>query len=258
MTRDLKEVSKEVSEFYDHLHQIITFPGNSVQSYRTAEIGPTHEDIIVDSALQPGMKVLDAGCGLGAFDYYAASKINCDITAITFSPKELEKAKKFYADKQVKGKLVYRLADFHFMRDTFADDTFDMVMFLESFEHAYDKEKVLRDAYALLKKGGSLFIKFHFLLWLNADGREAEFNASVKSETDNFRIFSHVTLPDFIKLVQQIGFLPVVIKVPGIQFDFYKASMDNIAIVNKNMPGFNYSQPNFQVTQCYNVLLKKA
>ena len=257
MTRDLKEVSKEVSSFYDNLHEIITFPGNSVQSYRTAEIGPTHDDIINDSGLKPGMKVLDAGCGLGAFDYYAASKIDCDITAITFSPGELKKATNFYGGKPVKGKLNYKLADFHFMRDNFADDTFDLVMFLESFEHAYDKEKVLRDAYALIKSGGSLFLKYHFLLWLNANGREDAFNASVKSETDNFRTFSHITLPDFIKLVQQIGFMPLVIKLPGIQFDFYKASMDNIEIVNKNMPGFNYQQPDFQVSQCYNVLLKK-
>ena len=258
MAHDLKEVSKEVSVFYDNLHEIISFPGNSVQSYRTTEIGPTHEDIINDSGLKAGMKVLDAGFGLGAFDYYAASKIDCDITAISFSPKELEKATKFYGGKPVKGKLAYKLGDFHFMRDSFADNTFDLVMFLESFEHAYDKEKVLRDAYALLKSGGSLFLKFHFLLWLNAQGREDAFNASVKSETDNFRIFTHITMPDFIKLVQQIGFMPVVIKLPSIQFDFYKASMDNIAIVNKNMPGFNYEQPNFQVTQCYNVLLKKA
>src|ERR1019366_890721 len=99
MARDLNEVSKEVSGFYDKLHEVLTFPGNSVQSYRTTDITPTHEDIIKDSGVKPGMKMLDAGCGLGSYDYYLTSKMDCDVTALTFSPIEFEKAKKFYMGK---------------------------------------------------------------------------------------------------------------------------------------------------------------
>ena len=254
---ELKKYSKNCSDFYDQVHEVLQPHDNSLQSFRTTDIKHTHEDSIRDSSVQEGMKILDAGCGLGVFDFYLVSKMNCDVTAVTFSELELEKGKKLHAGKPTKGKLTYQLADFHFLKDYFPENTYDIVMFLESFEHVYDKEKVLRDCYSLLKPGGSLFIKYHFILWLNAKGREEEFAKSVQSETDSMRIFTHFTLPDFLKLTYEIGFMPLLVKIPSIQFDYYEASMNSVDKCNNLIEGFNYHAPNFQVTQCYNVLLKK-
>jgi ubiquinone/menaquinone biosynthesis C-methylase UbiE len=253
----LEIIAADVADYYNRVHKVIKFSGNSVQSYRTADITLTHEDSIRESSVRDGMKVLDAGFGLGAFDHYLASKMNCDISAVSFSEAEVEAAGKLYGNQPVKGKLNFIHADFHFLKNKFEDNTFDMVMFLESFEHAHDKEKVLRDSYSLIKQGGYLFLKFHFLLWHNAKGREEAFNASVQMETDSMKIFTHITLPDFLKLTSEIGFIPQLVKIPGIKFDYYEASMQSVEQCNRLVEGFHYVQPNFQVTQCYNVLLQK-
>src|SRR4051812_2184132 len=130
---ELKKYSKNCSDFYDRVHEVLKPHDNSLQSYRTTDIRHTHEDSIRDSSVQEGMKILDAGCGLGVFDYYLASKMNVDVTAVTFSENELAKGEKLHAGKPTKGKLTYKLADFHFLPDYFPADTYDMVMFLESF-----------------------------------------------------------------------------------------------------------------------------
>jgi ubiquinone/menaquinone biosynthesis C-methylase UbiE len=258
MPEDLKQVSKRVSAFYNDVHRVITFPGNSVQSFRTKDITPTHDDIIKDSGVKEGMKVLDSGCGLGAFAFHLASKMNCDVTGITYSEEEFKKAEAFYTNKPIKGKLNFKLVDFHFLRESFSTESFDMVMYNESFEHAYDKEKVLRDSYAILKKNGYLFLKFHFLVWLNAKGREEEFKRSMESETENMRTFNHITMPDFLKMVYEIGFTPLLVKIPDIQFDNYEESMKLVEQCNALIEGFNYTAPGFQVSQCYDILLQKT
>lgn len=257
-SNQLQQISEKVSDFYTRFHKVIKPHDNSLQSYRTTDIKFTHDDIIKDSSVQEGMKILDSGCGLGIFDFYLVSKMNCDVTAVTFSQLELEKGRKLHANKPTKGKLTYKLADFHFLTNDFTENTFDMIMFLESFEHAFDKEKVLHNCYSILKEGGSLFIKCHFLLWLNENGREKEFQLAIKSETDSLSIFAHQTLPDFLKLAYEVGFRPMLVKIPSIEFDNYSASMDTIKDCNRLIEGFDYSAPDFQVTQCYNILLKKV
>ena len=256
-TDKLKNISKEVADFYNRVHQVITFPDNSVQSYRATDIAETYEDIIRDSSVSDGMKVLDSGCGLGAFAAYLVQKKSCDVTAITFSETEFTTAQKTYGDKSTKGNLHYQQADFHFMKNIFSNETFDMVMFLESFEHVYDKEKVLRDAFDILKPGGFLFIKYHFVLWKNAAGREEAFKKTLQSETDSMRIFTHLALHEYIKLCESIGFQLKLIKLPSINTDDYRSSNANIEVANSAIKNFNFTMPDFPVTQCYNTLLQK-
>ncbi len=253
----LKDISKEVANFYNRVHEVITFPNNSVQSYRATDIGDTYEDIIRDSSVTDSMKVLDAGCGLGAFASYLASTKNCDVTAITFSETEFSKAERVYGEKSTKGNLHYHHADFHFLKDNFSSNIFDMVMFLESFEHVYDKEKVLRDVLDILKPGGFLFIKYHFVLWKNAAGREDAFKKTLQSETDSMRIFTHLALHEYIKLTESIGFQVKLVKLPSINTDDYRSSNANVEVANSAIKNFNFTVPDFPVTQCYNTLLQK-
>ena len=50
------------------------------------------------TGLQPGMTVLDIGCGFGAFAAYAAEKYGVKVTGVTVSKKQVEWARAHYAD----------------------------------------------------------------------------------------------------------------------------------------------------------------
>ena len=80
--------------------------------------------------LEPGMRVLDIGCGWGSFARYAAEKYKAKVVGITISAEQLELARKNCAELGVE----IRLQDYREI-----DETFDRVVSLGMFEHVGHK-----------------------------------------------------------------------------------------------------------------------
>jgi len=80
--------------------------------------------------LQPGMKVLDIGCGWGGFARYAAEKFQVQVTGITVSREQIEYARGVCRGLPVE--LVYQ--DY---RDL--DDRFDRIVSIGMFEHVGER-----------------------------------------------------------------------------------------------------------------------
>lgn len=80
--------------------------------------------------LQPGMKVLDIGCGWGSFAKYASEKYEVEVTGITVSKEQLALARKLCAGLPVK----LHLADYRTIKGKF-----DRVLSIGAFEHVGHK-----------------------------------------------------------------------------------------------------------------------
>jgi cyclopropane-fatty-acyl-phospholipid synthase len=76
--------------------------------------------------LKPGMRVLDIGCGWGAFGKYAAEKYNVEVTGITVSNKQLELGKNLVSGLPVE----LRLMDY---RDI--NEKYDRIVSVGMIEH---------------------------------------------------------------------------------------------------------------------------
>ena len=80
--------------------------------------------------LEPGMRILDIGCGWGSFARYAAERYSVEVVGITISKRQLELGKTLCAGLPVE----LRLQDY---RDL--DETFDAIVSIGMFEAVGNK-----------------------------------------------------------------------------------------------------------------------
>jgi cyclopropane-fatty-acyl-phospholipid synthase len=85
---------------------------------------------IADSAaLEPGMRVLEIGCGWGGFAEYAASERGCEVVGITVADEHARFARKRMAEAGLTERVEIRVQDF---RDI--EGTFDAIVSIEMIE----------------------------------------------------------------------------------------------------------------------------
>jgi cyclopropane-fatty-acyl-phospholipid synthase len=87
-------------------------------------------------ALQPGMRLLDVGCGWGSLSIHAARRHGARVTGITLSRQQLDFARKRAADVGVSDLVEFRLLDYRDLRD----EGFDAAASLEMGEHVGDEQ----------------------------------------------------------------------------------------------------------------------
>jgi MPBQ/MSBQ methyltransferase len=126
----------------------------------------------IDPAVDGNAQVLDVGCGFGGTSRYLARALgpNSTVTAITLSPKQVERAQQL-AIEQNTPNVKFMVEDALEMPD-FADNTFDIVWACESGEHMPNKKKYIDQMMRVLKPGG----KFVMATWCQRDDREVPFD----------------------------------------------------------------------------------
>ena len=105
--------------------------------------------------------VLDAGCGVGGSSIYLAKRCHCQVTGITLSSQQVERAKNFAASHGVSDQTEFKVMDF--CHTDFPDNSFDVVWAIESVCHAENFSDFLKEAYRLLKPNGRIVIADGFL-----------------------------------------------------------------------------------------------
>jgi tocopherol O-methyltransferase len=113
--------------------------------------------VLADHAgIQPGQRVLDAGCGVGGSSLWLARQRGAEVVGITPVASQVARARRFAAARRLGDRVTFEQADYS--NTPCPDASFDVVWALESLCHAPDKAAFYREAARLLRPGGRLVV----------------------------------------------------------------------------------------------------
>lgn len=156
--------SKQTQNYYNEWtkHYLQSGYGDVIQAHRPADVKQLLDYIIAQSGMKSGMKILDAGCGVCGPAIYFAQQLDIEIDAISISDEQIRIAKDKIQQNRLEKLIHTHVSDYHNMDKHFQAESFDLIIFLESFGHSTTPNKVLNAAVSLLKPGGKLYIKDYF------------------------------------------------------------------------------------------------
>ena len=103
-----------------------TDPQNSLEQAQADKLA----HIAAKLAIEPGMRVLDIGCGWGGMALYLHAKLGCEVLGVTLSEEQLKVARQRAADAGVGDKVRFELIDYRRV-----EGTFDRIVSVGMFEH---------------------------------------------------------------------------------------------------------------------------
>lgn len=106
--------------------------------------------------LEPGMRALDVGAGVGGPMREIARFSGAKVVGVNNNSYQVEKGRKYNAEEGLSSLCSFLESDF--MHVTEPDESFDAVYALEATCHAPDKCALFKELYRLLKPGGKIAI----------------------------------------------------------------------------------------------------
>lgn len=231
------KVNRDVAAFYnEQTDNFLKVYGNVIQAFRTRNINTLLDYQISEIGLKPGMKVLDAGCGICGPAAYFADQAGCDIEAITISGVQVRMAKEYIKSCKHGDRINVREGDYHLLDQYYGENYFDAIYFLESFGHAHDHTQVLDAAWKVLKPGGLIYIKDLFRKVALYKGMEV----GIEKEINNINSAYHYNVPRLNAILDYIrkkGFILSSLKT----IDIPLAEFENLTISNdfQQLTGIN-------------------
>jgi tocopherol O-methyltransferase len=153
---------------------------------------------------QKPTNILDVGCGIGGSSLYLAEKFQAQVTGITLSPVQADRATDRAKEEGLSAQANFKVANA--LEMPFADNSFDFVWSLESGEHMPDKTKFLQECYRVLKPGGRLMLA----TWCHRSTADQPLTAEEQKHLqDIYRVYCLpyvISLPEYITIVEQCGF----------------------------------------------------
>ena len=157
-------------------------------------------EVMMEAAnIKPSDKVLDAGCGIGGSSIFLAEKIGCNVTGISLSERQINKAKELAIEKKVEEKVDFRVMNY--CATNFPNESFDIVWGCESICYADDKEQFIKEAYRLLKPGGRLVVADGFVTDFKNNDR-----STIRSWLTGWQVNYLETLDRFEEFMSETGF----------------------------------------------------
>lgn len=113
--------------------------------------------IVAPAALQPGQRVLDAGCGVGGAARLLAREHGVEVLGLTISTAQVERASALTASAGLDDLVAVRWGD---CADALPaeDASVDAVLAIESACHFTDRPRFLAEARRVLRPGGALLV----------------------------------------------------------------------------------------------------
>ncbi len=117
-----------------------------------------YNEVVSPADMFEGKTVLDIGCGAAGKSLYYASLGAEKVYGIDIVEAYAAQSAALAEEKGLADRFEFRLCD---AGDTgFPDDFFDTIIMNDSMEHVAEPERVLRECWRVLKKGGRLFVNF--------------------------------------------------------------------------------------------------
>ena len=112
-------------------------------------------NIFFTLGLSPEKKVLEIASGSGGPAVFMAKETGCHITGIDVNENGIENSKKLARENGLNEKMKFFLGDASAPLP-FPDESFDVVISIDSMNHLKDRSKVLKELRRVLKKDGKL------------------------------------------------------------------------------------------------------
>ncbi len=150
----------QVGAFYDRTNDaFLRVYGEVIQAFRTRDVSILLDYQIASIGFESGQHVLDAGCGVCGPALYFSRHADVSVDAVTVSAVQAQQAQQRIDAAGLGSRVSVRRASYQDLAAEFPAERFDVVYFLESFGHSDDIERTLAAAWAVLKPGGTLYIK---------------------------------------------------------------------------------------------------
>jgi len=214
-------LNQQIQQFYDassalwertwgeHMHHGYYGPqGRFKPERRQAQIDLIDQFLAWGGVTQ-AKAILDCGCGIGGSALELAHRYGAEVTGITLSPKQAQRAEDRAAAANLTGQVRFEVADALAM--PFADGSFDLVWSMESGEHMANKATFLQECYRVLKPGGRLLMA----TWCHrpTTSLAGPLTAAEQSQLEQiYRVYGLpyvLSLPEYAALAQECGFQAV-------------------------------------------------
>lgn len=125
---------------------------NTIEEATDLLIDKMYEKVNLDSSKH----LLDVGCGIGNPAAYLHKKFNCQVDGISNSINGVDTANAMAKVENISQSVKFHLRDA--TDNQFADNSFDVVWIMEMSHLIDDKQKLINEAYRVLKKEGELVL----------------------------------------------------------------------------------------------------
>jgi len=156
------------------------------------------KEIVKNLGLQPGMKVLDVGSGLGGSAFHMAMEFGADVHGLDLSHNMLSLAQERLQELEILSNVTFAYGDI--LESDFQNE-FDVIYSRDAFLHIHDKARLFKTLLNSLKSGGLLFITDY--CWGEGEHSD-EYLAYVAQ-----RRYAQHTVKEYGELIKQAGFVEV-------------------------------------------------
>jgi cyclopropane fatty-acyl-phospholipid synthase-like methyltransferase len=128
-----------------------------------------HDDAVLNmnqvlasiAGVGPGVRVLDAGCGIGGSAVWLAENLGARVVGVNINERQIEQARRAARARGLEEQVQFQVADF--CATGLVGASFDVVWALESACYSEEPREFLAEAHRLLRPGGRLVVADGFL-----------------------------------------------------------------------------------------------